>query len=167
MSERRERSRRRTESRRRRRATSRVLGRLSDAAFQPSGCSDALEHSAVENRIQFDPIHPDRLELPVITSEEISWIHSGQNGRIAVKHHHRPETQEHIALRVLTKEAEHITALIASLRTSARDINKERQQADVALRGALDARHNNLVVTITALEDRVSAIQELIKLDRP
>jgi len=84
-----------------------------------------------------------------------------------VKHHHRPETQEHIALRVLTKEAEHITALIASLRTSARDINKERQQADVALRGALDARHNNLVVTITALEDRVSAIQELIKLDRP
>ncbi|KRQ96087.1 hypothetical protein CQ10_06225 [Bradyrhizobium valentinum] len=67
----------------------------------------------------------------------------------------------------MTKEAEQITALIASLRKSARDIDKERQQADVALRGALDVRRNNLMVTIAALEDRVSAIQGLIKLDRP
>ncbi|WP_245310650.1 hypothetical protein [Bradyrhizobium valentinum] len=84
-----------------------------------------------------------------------------------MKHHHRPETQEHIALAIMTKEAEQITALIASLRKSARDIDKERQQADVALRGALDVRRNNLMVTIAALEDRVSAIQGLIKLDRP
>jgi hypothetical protein len=84
-----------------------------------------------------------------------------------VKHHHRPETHEHIALAVMTKEAEQITALIASLRKSAHTIDKQRRQADAALRGALDARHNNLMVTITALQDRVSAIQGLIRLDRP
>ena len=121
----------------------------------------------VENRIQFDPIHLDRFELPIITSGDVCWIHSGQNGRIAVRHHHRPETQQHIALAVMTKEAEQITALIASLRKSARDIDKQRQQADVALRGALDVRHTNLTATITALEDRLSAIQGLIRLDRP
>ncbi len=84
-----------------------------------------------------------------------------------MKQHHRPETQEHIALAVMTKEAEQITALIASLRKSARDIDKQRQQADVALRRALDLRHNNLMATIRGLEDRVSAIQGLIRLDRP
>jgi hypothetical protein len=84
-----------------------------------------------------------------------------------VKHHHRPETQQHITLAVMTKEAEQITALIASLRKSARDIDQQRQHADVALRPALDARHTNLMATITALEDRVSAIQWLIRLDRP
>ena len=125
------------------------------------------EHSSVENRIQFDPIHVKRLELAVITSREVCCIHSGQNGRIAVKHHHRPETQEHIALAVMTKEAEQITALIASLRKSARDIDKQRRQVDAALRRALDVRRTNLMATITALEDRVSAIQGLIRLDRP
>jgi hypothetical protein len=67
----------------------------------------------------------------------------------------------------MTKEAEQITALIASLRKSARDIDKQRQQADVALRRALDLRYNNLMATIRGLEDRVSAIQGLIRLDRP
>ena len=84
-----------------------------------------------------------------------------------MKHHHRPEAQEHIALAVMTKEAKQITALIASLRKSARDIDKQRQQADVAVRCALDVRHNNLMATIRGLEDRVSAIQGLIRLDRP
>ena len=84
-----------------------------------------------------------------------------------MKHHHRPETQKHIALTVLTKEAENITVLIASLRKMACDIDRERLQANSALTGALDARFNNLMVTITALEDRVSAIEGLIKLDRP
>ena len=84
-----------------------------------------------------------------------------------MKHHHRPETQEQIALTVMTKEAENITVLIASLRKSACDIDRERLQADSALTSALDARFNNLMVTIAALEDRVSAIQGLIKLDRP
>jgi hypothetical protein len=84
-----------------------------------------------------------------------------------VKHHHRAETQEHVALAVMTKEAERITALIASLRKSARDIDQQRRQADVALRCALDARHTNLMATIAALEDRVAAIQGLIRLDRP
>jgi hypothetical protein len=138
-----------------------------DTAVQPSGCNDGPAHSSVENRIQFDPIHVNRLELAVITSSEVCWIHSGQNGRIIVKHHHRPETHEHIALAVMTKEAEQITALIASLRKSARDIDQQRQQVDVALRGALDVRHTNLMATITALEDRVSAIEGLIRLDRP
>jgi hypothetical protein len=84
-----------------------------------------------------------------------------------VKHHHRPETQQHIALAVMTKEAKQITALVASLRKSARDIDLQRQHADVAQRCALDARYTNLMATITALEDRVSAIQGLIRLDRP
>lgn len=84
-----------------------------------------------------------------------------------MKHHHQPETQEHIALAVMTKEAEQITALIVSLRRSARDIDRHRRQADLVLRRALDLRRNNLMATITALEDRVSAIQGLIRLDRP
>ncbi len=84
-----------------------------------------------------------------------------------MKYHHRAATQQHIALTVMTKEAEHITALIASLRKSAHTIDKQRQQADVALRGTLDVRYNNLMATIAALQDRVSAIQGLIKLDRP
>jgi len=45
-------------------------------------CNDGREHSSVENRIQFDPIHLDRFELPIITSGDVCWIHSGQNGRI-------------------------------------------------------------------------------------
>ena len=69
-----------------------------------------------------------------------------------MKHHHRPETQQHIALTVMTEEAEHITALIASLRKSAHTIDKQRRQADAALRGTLDARHNNLMATIAALQ---------------
>jgi hypothetical protein len=84
-----------------------------------------------------------------------------------VKHHHRPEASEHIALAVMTKEAEQIAALIASLRKSAHDIDQQRQQADIASRRALDVRRDNLMATITALEDRVSAIQGLIRLDRP
>ena len=84
-----------------------------------------------------------------------------------MKHHHRPETQELVALAVMTKQAEQIAALIASLRKSVRDIDKQRQKADLTLRRALDVRRNNLMVTIAALEDRVSAIQGLIKLDRP
>jgi hypothetical protein len=144
-----------------------AMGAARGTAVQPSGCNDGPEHSSVENRIQFDPIHLNRLELAVITSREACCIHSGQNGRIAVKHHHRPETQQHIALAAMTKEAKQITTLIASLRKSARDIDQQRQQADVAVRAALDARRNNLMATISALEDRVSAIQGLIKLDRP
>jgi hypothetical protein len=84
-----------------------------------------------------------------------------------VKHQHRPQTQEHIALAVMTKEAEQITALIASLRKSARDIDKQRRQGDAVLTPALDVRRTNLMATIGALEDRVSAIQGLIRLDRP
>ena len=84
-----------------------------------------------------------------------------------MKHHHRPETQEHIALAVMTKEAEQIKMLIAGLRKSARDIDKQRGKVDAAQKGALDIRRTNLMATITALEDRVSAIQGLIRLDRP
>jgi hypothetical protein len=84
-----------------------------------------------------------------------------------VKHHHRPETQEHIALAVMTKEAEQIKMLIAGLRKSARDIDKQRGKVDAAQKGALDIRRTNLMATITALEDRVAAIQGLIRLDRP
>jgi hypothetical protein len=136
-------------------------------AVQPPGRNDGAEHSSVENRIQFDPIHVKRFELAVITSREVCRIHSGQNGRIAVKHQHRAQTQEHIALAVMTKEAEQIAALIAGLRKSARDIDKQRRKVDAAQKGALDIRRTNLVATISALEERVSAIQGLIRLDRP
>jgi hypothetical protein len=130
-------------------------------------CNAGRRHSSVENHIQFDPIHLNQFELPITTSGEVCRIHSGAKREDGVKHHHRAATQQHIALTVMTKEAEHITALIASLRKSAHTIDKQRQQADVALRGTLDVRHNNLMATIAALQDRVSAIQGLIKLDRP
>jgi hypothetical protein len=54
-----------------------------------------------------------------------------------VKHHHRPETQQHIALAVMTKEAKQITTLIASLRKSALDIDKQRRKPMSALRALL------------------------------
>ena len=88
-----------------------------------------------------------------------------------MKHHHHLETQRHTALRVMSKEAQKITALIAGLRKLVLDIDKERARAedasDPALGSTLDKRRDNLTVTVAALEDRLSAIQGLLKLDRP
>jgi hypothetical protein len=87
-----------------------------------------------------------------------------------MKHHHHFEAQAHIAPRVMSKEAKKITALVAGLRQSVFDIDKERARAkdasDPALMITLDTRRNNLMVTVAALEDRLSAIQGLLKLNR-
>ena len=82
-----------------------------------------------------------------------------------MKHHHHLETQHGIAARLISKEAEKITALIASLRQSVLDIDKARVRA--ADGSALDRRRINLRLTITALEDRLSAMHGLLELDRP
>lgn len=86
-----------------------------------------------------------------------------------MKHHQHLETQPHTALNGMSREAEKITALIAGLRKSVIDIEKERARAknvsNTALRSTLDIRRNNLMATIAALEDRLSAIQGLIKLN--
>jgi hypothetical protein len=120
------------------------------------------------DRFQFNPIRRNELEEPVTIFAEVSPIHSGQNGRIEVKH--QLQTKPRTATTVRSEEAEKITALISSLRTSALDLEKEHAQArstsDIALRIALETRRNNLTVTIAALEDRLSALRGLIKLDR-
>lgn len=71
----------------------------------------------------------------------------------------------------MSREEERITALIASLRRSALNVDKERARArkasDAALKSALDTRRGNLIVTIAAFEDRLSAIHGLLELDRP
>jgi hypothetical protein len=82
-----------------------------------------------------------------------------------MKHHHHLETQHGIAARLMSKEAEKITALIASLRQSVLDIDKERARAADA--SALNRRRINLMLTIAALEDRLSAMHGLLELDRP
>jgi hypothetical protein len=76
-----------------------------------------------------------------------------------VKHHHRPETQQHIALAVMTKEAEQITALIASLRKSA-PISTSNAASRCRTEGRSFGvrRHQSDGLPISALEDRVSAI---------
>lgn len=86
-----------------------------------------------------------------------------------MKHHYRSKARRHsAALRFVSGEANKITALIATLRNSMRDIDRASARgSDTALMEALDTRRANLSVTIAALEDRLSAIQGLIKLDRP
>jgi hypothetical protein len=122
--------------------------------------------------VQFDPIHRGKIEKGESFCEEVCLIHSGQNGRIAMRRHHTSlQEQHHIALTLMSREEERITALIASLRRSALNVDKERARArkasDAALKSALDTRRGNLIVTIAAFEDRLSAIHGLLELDRP
>jgi ABC-type transporter Mla subunit MlaD len=74
------------------------------------------------------------------------------------------------AVRLMSKEAKQITTLIKRLRELVLDIDKEQQRtrtaSDPALTSALAARRKNIVATVEALEDRLSAIQGLIELDR-
>ena len=62
-----------------------------------------------------------------------------------------------------------LAGLIAGLRKSLDGIHKERTSTKLtgAEMGMLDERRNNLLLTIAALDDRLSAVQGLIDLGRP
>lgn len=87
-----------------------------------------------------------------------------------MKHQSQLETRrQNVALKSMSREAKQLTGLIAGLRKSLLGIDKQRTRdglsnADI---GILDERRNNLLVTIAALEDRLSAVQGLIDLGRP
>jgi predicted nucleic acid-binding Zn-ribbon protein len=77
--------------------------------------------------------------------------------------------RQNVAKRSMTKEAKKLAGLIAGLRKSLDGIHKERTSAKLtgAEMGMLDERRNNLLLTIAALDDRLSAVQGLIDLGRP
>ena len=77
--------------------------------------------------------------------------------------------RQNVAMRSMSKEAKQLSGLLAGYRKSLRDL--DRQRAKPALSnaevGILDERRNNLMLTLAALEDRLSAVQGLIDLGRP
>jgi hypothetical protein len=77
--------------------------------------------------------------------------------------------RQSVAKRSMTKEAKQLSGLIAGLRKSLEEIHKERSGTKLtgAEMGMLDERRNNLLLTIAALDDRLSAVQGLIDLGRP
>ena len=75
--------------------------------------------------------------------------------------------RQNVAKRSMTKEAKQLAGLIAGLRESLEGIHKERTSAKLLDLGMLDERRNNLLLTIAALDDRLSAVQGLIDLGRP
>lgn len=77
--------------------------------------------------------------------------------------------RQSVAKRSMTKEAKQLTSLIDGLRKSLDDIHKQRVSMKLsgAEMGLLDERRNNLLLTIAALDDRLSAVQGLIDLGRP
>lgn len=77
--------------------------------------------------------------------------------------------RQNVAMKSMSKEAKQLTGLLAGYRKSLRDLERQRRQpalsnADI---GILDERRNNLMLTLAALEDRLSAVQGLIDLGRP
>ncbi|OKO91247.1 hypothetical protein AC629_03040 [Bradyrhizobium sp. NAS80.1] len=82
----------------------------------------------------------------------------------------RAETRrQNVAKRSMAKQATQLAGLIAGLRESLEGIHKERANTKLsgAEMGLLDERRNNLLLTIAALDDRLSAVQGLIDLGRP
>jgi hypothetical protein len=77
--------------------------------------------------------------------------------------------RQNVAKRSMTKEAKQLAGLIAGLRKSLDGIHQERTSTKLsgAEMGLLDERRNNLLLTIAALDDRLSAVQGLIDLGRP
>ena len=77
--------------------------------------------------------------------------------------------RQNVAKRSMTREAKQLSGLIAGLRKSLDGIHKERANPKLsgAETGLLDERRNNLLLTIAALDDRLSAIQGLMNLGRP
>lgn len=82
----------------------------------------------------------------------------------------RAETRrQNLAKRSMANEVRQLADLIAGLKRSLEAIGERRAQARLSgtEMGLLDERRNNLLLTIAALEDRLSAVQGLIDLGRP
>jgi len=77
--------------------------------------------------------------------------------------------RHNVAKKSMTREAKQLSNLIAGLRQSLDGIHEERASTKLsgAEMGLLDERRNNLLLTIAALNDRLSAVQGLIDLGRP
>ena len=77
--------------------------------------------------------------------------------------------RQNLVKKSMTQEAKQLANLIAGLRKSLDGIHKERASTKLsgAEMGLLDERRNNLLLTIAALDDRLSAVQGLIDLGRP
>ena len=87
-----------------------------------------------------------------------------------MKQQNRQETRrQNVAMKSMSREAKQLTGVIATYRKSIADLDKQRTRATLsdAEIGMLDERRNNLMMTIAALEDRLSAVQGLIDLGRP
>jgi hypothetical protein len=87
-----------------------------------------------------------------------------------MRQHTRLETRKQAAaLKSMSKEATKVADFVSCLRKSLLDLDRQRgkdglSNSDI---GLLDERRNNLLLTIAALEDRLSAMQGLIDLGRP
>lgn len=77
--------------------------------------------------------------------------------------------RQNVAMRSMSKEAKQLTGLLAGYRRTLRDLERHRVKTALsnAEIGILDERRNNLMLTLAALEDRLSAVQGLIDLGRP
>jgi len=77
--------------------------------------------------------------------------------------------RRNLAKRSMTNEVKQLAGLIAGLRNSLDGVHRERARPKLggAEMGLLDERRNNLLLTIAALDDRLSAVRGLIKLGRP
>jgi len=77
--------------------------------------------------------------------------------------------RQNVAMRSMSKQAKLLSKLIMGYRGGLLDLDQQRTQIKLsdAERGLLDERRNNLLLTIAAFEDRLSAVQGLIDLGRP
>ena len=77
--------------------------------------------------------------------------------------------RRNLAKRSMTNEVKQLVGLIAGLRISLDGVHRERARPKLSgtEMGLLDERRNNLLLSIAALDDRLSAMQGLIKLSRP
>ena len=82
---------------------------------------------------------------------------------------HSGTRRQNVAMKSMSREAKQLTRVIAGYRGSLLDLDQQRTRTKLsdAEKGILDERRNNLLVTIAALEDRLSAVQGLIELGRP
>lgn len=82
---------------------------------------------------------------------------------------HGETRRQNVAMRSMSKQAEQLAELITGYRSGLLDIDQQRTRTKLsdAERGMLDERRNNLLQTIAAFEDRLSAVRGLIDLGRP
>lgn len=87
-----------------------------------------------------------------------------------MKHQNLQETRrQNVAMKSMSREAKQLSGVITTYRKSIADLDKQRTGGNLsdAEIGILDVRRNNLMTTIAALQDRLSAVQGLIDLGRP